>query len=367
MRFHVLGLFHTRTSKRYPTCAFTQKVLKLCVMLKGLGHEVIHYGNEGSEALCDEQVNIFTNEEYDSIFGKSDTYYWIDGWETNTKDRAIFDSRCIAAVNTRKKMGDVLIIAWGWNQKTISDAVNIPLTVESGIGYLGVFAPYRVFESYGWMSFINGVQSVKENAGKWWGDWRPQDAVIPNYFDPSDFTFQKDKGDYILFVGRMNVDKGVQDCIDLAARTKTRLILAGPQSGWKYRMNGYSEIIPPVGFEERNRLMGGARAVLTLSAYHEPFGGTTVEAGFCGTPVITTDWAAFSDTVKHGVTGYRCRDLNEMEWSLRNIDTIKPDDCRKWAEEKFSLSVIAPQYDAYFKRIYDGAGSLSSCPVRAFR
>ena len=236
----------------------------------------------------------------------------------------------------------------GLYQKPIADAVGL-LTVESGIGYTGVFADFKVFESYAWMHYVYGLNNIAD--GIWY------DAVIPNFFEVSDFPFKKDKEDYLLYFGRIINRKGVKTASDIAKMTGNELYVVGqgeldnPNEGLFLSGEKHIHYMSAVESERRGELLQNAKAVLMPTYYIEPFGGVNVEAQLCGTPVITTDWGAFPETVLHGVTGYRCRTFEEFCWAVNNIESISPENCRKWAAENFSTERVGKMYEEYFQRI----------------
>ena len=49
--------------------------------------------------------------------------------------------------------------------------------------------------------------------------------VIPNGFDPDAFEYRDKKDDYLLFLGRLNRDKGVALAVDLARRAGLELVI----------------------------------------------------------------------------------------------------------------------------------------------
>ena len=349
MRFHLLGLAHIPTAKEYSNCAYTQKIVKLGTMLRGLGHELLFYGTEGSQVDCGEFVQVSSEQDRIDTYGE---YDWRSGFfKQDYADHAhqVFNANAIEAINSRKRDGDILLVPNGTDQRAIADAVGLT-TVESGIGYRGVFAPYKVFESYAWMHYIYGLNGVQD--GAWY------DAVIPNYFDPADFPMGDHDGDYYLFIGRLIHRKGLDVAVQATKALGARLIVAGQGSliNPNERLNitePHVEHVGSVGPERRAELMGGATAVFAPTYYIEPFGGVAVEAQMCGTPVIASDWGAFPETIRHGQTGYRCRTLEQFVWAARNAQRLDPFTIRRWAVGNYGMDRVRWMYQEYFEQVDD--------------
>ncbi len=349
-QFHLLGLAHLPTHRNYSACAYTQKVIKLSSMLKALGHHVVFYGGECSEIECDEFVQVLSTAERLACYGDYDWRREFFRHDGNDMAHRLFNRRAISAIRGRQQPGDFLLCPMGTYHKPIAGAVKDLWVVEPGIGYEGVFSCYRVFESYAWMHFIYGL--TRQPDGRWY------DAVIPNYFDPSDFPFQEEKAGYALFIGRVVKRKGVEVAVQVTKALGIPLVIAG-QGSLRNENEGldiqdsHVEFLGSVGPEERAELMGRAMLVFAPTYYVEPFGGVAVEAQLCGTPVLTTDWGAFSETVLHGVTGYRCRTFDDFLWAAQNVDRIQPANCRSWAIQNYSMDRVQWMYHEYFARVAD--------------
>ena len=180
-------------------------------------------------------------------------------------------------------------------------------------------------------------------------DW--YDAVIPNYFDPDDFTYSKEKDNYFLFLGRVYSGKGVDIAVQVTEATGDKLVIAG-QNPENRTFPSHVDFVGYADVEFRRILMSRAKGAFVASQYVEPFGGVQMELLFSGTPTITTDWGSFVENNIHGVTGFRCRTFEQFCWAAKNIHTINPENCRTWAEN-FSLDKVATMYEEYFQTVLD--------------
>lgn len=245
------------------------------------------------------------------------------------------------------------MLCHGTFHKQIADAVKIPDTIEIGIGHRSSFARFRIFESQFQMNWTAGQEGQ--------GNGNFYDCVIPGFFDPEDFEYNDKKEDYFLYLGRVISLKGIFVAQEVCQKMGKKLVVAG--FGYDKDANAVDakafedllkmpnvEYVGFAGKEKRKELMKNAKALFLPTLYMEPFGYVVLEANMCGTPVITTDFGAFPETVVDGLTGFRCRTFKEFCDAVKDIDQIKPENCQEWAMQ-YTLDKVAPMYKRYFSQI----------------
>lgn len=351
----ILSLPHTEVTDEYVSCAYTMKAKKLADMMVDLGYKTFIVASEENETKA-ELLTAITKQEKHGFFGDPGKYkkvmYNIT-WGPDDAHWIHFNKNAIAQISKHIKPGDIIMHFAGWCQKMVGDAFPNHKTIEAGIGYTGVYGQFNVYESYAHMHYVHGDK--KDDNGNFY------DTVIPNYYDPKEFPFSETKGDakgeYFLFVGRLIDRKGYAIAQEVCERLGKRLILAGQLGDEGF--SGYGEHIGTINKEQRGQLMSKATALFVPTKYLGPFEGVHAEALLCGTPVITTNFGVFTETVENGVNGQRCdvfRDfLNAVTWA-ESLDDKHRKKIRKAAQKRFSMKEVAKQYDDYIHRIIDLSG-----------
>jgi glycosyltransferase involved in cell wall biosynthesis len=186
-------------------------------------------------------------------------------------------------------------------------------------------------------------------------------AVIGNPIVVDSFPFSAEGGDYLLWIGRLDDDKGPNKAIAAAQEAGARLLLAGPiqpgqesffQHEVEPRLDGRTRYIGEVG-EEKGKLYAGARALLMPIRWPEPFGLVMTEAMACGTPVIAFPEGSAPEIVIDGETGFVVEDEHEMAAAIERLDEIDPERCRASARERFDVSAVAEAYESAFHPYVD--------------
>src|SRR5262249_24223586 len=155
-------------------------------------------------------------------------------------------------------------------------------------------------------------------------------------------TQRPEPEDYLCYLGRFTPGKGPCEAIDVAKALGLRLVLAGPRNdyfrdhveplvdGRTIRYAGY------VAGPAKDRLLGGARALVYPLHDPEPFGLVQVEAMMCGTPVAALRVGAVPEIVDEGVTGYTAETADELAAAVERCFRLDRRKIRVRAEERYS-------------------------------
>lgn len=190
------------------------------------------------------------------------------------------------------------------------------------------------------------------------GDWR----TVYNCAPLKQFDFVEAVPDLapLVFLGRLERCKGAHTAIRVAELTGRKLIIAGNISTLPHERDYFEKEIRPridgtnieyigvVDNEQKNRLLGGAAALLLPVEWYEPFPVVLPESFACGTPILAFPGGGVPEGIVHGVTGLLSKTAEEMAAHVSQIDTLSRAACREEAVSKYSDKVIADNYLAIY-------------------
>lgn len=367
MTLHLLGLPFSETTKEWEAEAYTARTRVLASMMSRYGN-VILYAGEANEATVTEHVAVVDRAWQRRHFPDFTAAATFSDYDPARP--AWLEWNVLAALEIRKRArpGDILGITMGTSQRMVADLLrDLGLQdVEVGIGYGGIWAPFRVFESWAWRFYHSGrdvgiKMGQNDPQADLAGDTRNFDATIPRAYEMADFPAGDGKGGYYLYLGRVVNRKGPHIAAQVCQRIGAKLLVAG--QGVKEVAPGritaddgtvlegdveYAGVVNPA---LRAQLMGGAIATFCPTLYMEPFGGSHAESMLTGTPVIAAPWGVFRENILDGVTGYLCPTLNDFIQGAKDAGSLDRAAIRRYATGKFSTQVVGPQFDRYLNRL----------------
>lgn len=355
MRVHLLGLPHTQTTPRFSHCAFTGKVLRFAPMLRPHGVHVTHYGIEGAESGADVQLDVLSVGDWHDLLGHDHRdparFVGTDATIDSPLYRE-FNATLNAQLRARVSPDDIVALPFGLAHHAALDGVP-GLHVETGIGYPDSFCRFRIFESQAWAHWTAGRQGVPGQR-----DWH----VIPNYFDVSEWApglpyAQRSK--LLVYFGRITEQKGLNTVWEIAkALPDWHVVLCGQGDPTPWLTLPNVSYRAPVHGRDRQALLSRARAVLMPTEYIEPFGGVAIEAMLSGTPVLTSDHSAFTETNIPGVTGFRCRVLGDWLAAVARADEcLDPERLHLHAARCYGTDTLGAEYVRVFSAMLEAASS----------
>lgn len=337
MRVHLLAPPNGPVSKA-SLDGFCSLTGRFAALLKRQGHTVFLYAPEESAAECDELVTTVSAAERRDFSGAVPCQYVSSS--THQGLWVLSNLRAADAIRERKQSRDFICTIGGLPQREVADAHLDLQTVEYSVGYGASYAPFRVFESRAWQHHTYGAQGLSN---------RFYDDVIPNFFEAHEFDATQPREDFLLYVGRLTEQKGIAIACQVAQAAGIPLKVVG--HGNTALVTHGAECIGEVSVAERNSLMARARALICPTQYVEPFGNVAAEAQLCGTPVISTNFGGFTESVIQGRTGFRCNYFGEFLRAVEDAKSLNHAEIRLLAEHRFSFDAVRPKYEAYFQRL----------------
>ncbi len=176
----------------------------------------------------------------------------------------------------------------------------------------------------------------------------------------------KNAGGYLVFLGRVAVEKRLDRAIEIAKRTGMPLKVAAKldHSDRGY----YEESIKPllddplvewigeVSEEGKQDLLANAYALLFPIQWPEPFGLVLIEAMACGTPIIAFRSGSVPELVEEGLTGFVVDDLAAAVKAVAKVQNLDRLLCRQRFEERFSAKRMADDYLKIYNRLLGPLG-----------
>jgi predicted SAM-dependent methyltransferase/glycosyltransferase involved in cell wall biosynthesis len=182
-----------------------------------------------------------------------------------------------------------------------------------------------------------------------------------NGVDMTKYKFKENKGDRLIFIGRLDTFKQPHVAINVAKRLGMTLDIFG---GSFVQDKKYLEDIKALcdgkqivmhldaSQGEKVQYLQDAKCLLFPSKMLEPFGLVAIEAMACGTPVVALDDGAIREVI--GEKALIAKDEDQMVEMVSDVNRYPHVDLRKFVNDRYSQVASAEQYVKLYQKILVG-------------
>ncbi|BCU69060.1 glycosyltransferase family 4 protein [Stygiolobus caldivivus] len=241
-----------------------------------------------------------------------------------------------------------------------------PFYLPSQVGVV-TYIYYKIIDTFMGSTFKNyKVVSMTPHEQKFLEEkFGVTSYLIPNGIDDKYYNLNSERGDYILYLGRISREKNIMTLIKAykISGLKDKLVLAGPDNGLARKVIEYSkrynlnvDYKGEVSEEEKIELLRKCKFLVNPSPY-EGFGLTLVEAEAMGKPTVIIGEGGQLYAAPPNIASLKAE--NNPESLAKVLVTIANDEdiynklskgARDWAEN-FRWSKILPSYLELYKEI----------------
>ncbi|MFQ6122644.1 MAG: glycosyltransferase family 4 protein [Dehalococcoidales bacterium] len=191
-------------------------------------------------------------------------------------------------------------------------------------------------------------------------------GVIYNAIDVKSYPFNdSNREPNLLFLSRISYEKGPHIAIEVAKKTRRRLIIAGnvhsvDEEYFRTMVlpgvdGDQIQYVGEADYHRKRELLAQAYCLLAPITWPEPFGLFFVEAMACGTPVVVFNRGSAPEVVKHGETGFVVDTFDEMADAIDRVHQVDRRRCREYVEDRFDVPRMADDYLRAYERVLSQA------------
>ncbi len=170
-----------------------------------------------------------------------------------------------------------------------------------------------------------------------------------------------EKTEPMIHIAKIAPYKGQHLAIGAAVLARKPLTIAGNVEDRRYfhvLMKPLIAMAPGVRYVGElhgvNRHLVKACALVQTPRWFDVFPLVILEALASGTPVIALRRGGIAEQIEDGANGFLCRNVMDLVRAMKRVETLDPRRCRRIAEERFSVALMAQKYCHLYERVIAG-------------